>query len=536
MKNKAKDNILNNLYLEFKKTLDQITSENWKDKFSLFLDTIIEFECKSEEQRIVLGWLSSICEKIYFAIAHKKDLHIRNKFEEDFKEIISSKNLPKFMYLLGPVLCGKRQPSFVESIDSTFERYRVMEELSNIFGPGVEGIIIGGSMSYGPFYSVRDNILDKDFSDIDGLVVVNDSFFDDGHLSLLSNTVFRKVDNELFSERVKLFKKLFKSGFADVLSQRFFVQNKYFNVSLHFFPKTVFEKMVYTDLKETLNQRVDFNYVMKDFRIDDFTHPCLARHTFNGGRYESVVENSTTEKGYISLMPGFTFVSGKLYPGVYHTVIYPSFLVFYDKNGYVTDIVKKFEKMIYMEVESMRKDFPYSTYSKAHNRYDIFAPGRFEEGKDLFIAPNDLIKYSSPPDFLVLKNDVVNIGMRDMNGSIEKNKMELELWKKQVFSGAKEEIQSFLNDENSASKLKTLKESGKKYYSVCKIEGKKIKVQKFLRSEITYVKIISARDIMKFDSYEELSKKYGRVFVASVFDSKDTKEINPKYYELIIRT
>ena len=63
------------------------------------------------------------------------------------------------------------------------------------------------------------------------------------------------------------------------------------------------------------------------------------------------------------------------------------FLVFYDKDQYVTDLVKGFEKLLYDQVDILRKKFPSSTYAKAHNRYDIFAPGRFEEGLNSFISP-----------------------------------------------------------------------------------------------------------------------------------------------------
>lgn len=527
---------LNILYQDFKNRYSNIHFGNWVSNLNQFLDLIIETEVQKNEQRILQGWLASLCEKAYFVAAHDKNHKTIVSFEKKLKHIINSKKLPIFLYSIGPILCGKRQPSFVESIDSTFERYRVMERLSTIFNSGVEGIIIGGSMSYGPFYSVRDNVGDKDFSDIDGLVVVNDSFFNDNWSTFLKNTVFLKEDKELFFKRVKIFKKLFKSGSADVLSQRFFVKDKYFNVSLHFLHTTTFEKMINSDLRKTLDKRVDSNYALRDFRVNNFTHPCLARHTFTGGRFESIVENYITEGGYISLMPGFTFDSGKLYPGVYHTVIYPSFLVFYDKNGYVTDLITEFEKLIYKEVQILRKDFPYSTYSKAHNRYDIFAPGRFEEYKDSFISPNDLIKYLPPPDFLILKDGALVIDGGDVKENAVKIKMELELWKNQIFSNAKEEIQRFLGDDNSNKLLKKLRESGNKYYSVCKISGKKIKVGNIYGSEITFIKVISPRDIMKFDSYEELSKKYGRVFVSSFFDSEDEQKIYPKYYELIIRT
>jgi len=85
-------------------------------------------------------------------------------------------------------------------------------------------------------------------------------------------------------------------------------------------------------------------------------------------------------------------------------------------------LVAEFEKLIYKEVQILRQDFLYSTYSKAHNRYDIFAPGRFEEYKDSFISPNDLIKYLPPPDFLILKDGALVIDDSDVKENAVKLK------------------------------------------------------------------------------------------------------------------
>jgi hypothetical protein len=557
-KSKNTNNNIENIHLRFKKIFNGLNDENWKLKLSLFLDEIILFDYKTVEERIVLGWLASICEKIYYLVSHKKDFEERVKFEKDFKEIVFSKKLPKFLTEVGPVLCGKRQPSFVESIDSTFERYRTMEDLGKVFNFGVEGIIIGGSMSYGPFYSVRNNIKDKDFSDIDGLVIVNDSFFNEKNRhEFLNNDIFQKNDNQLFFERMRVFERLFKERVVDVLSQRFSVNGKLYTVSLHFLHLSTFNKMTYLDLEKSLKERVDMDYILKDFRTDDFTHPCLARHTFNGERLESVVNNfKLKEGGYISYVPGYTISSGKLYPGVYHTVIYPSFLVFHDKKGKITDAIKKFKKIIYTEVEIMQKNFPFSAYSKAHNRYDIFAPGRYEEGLDSFINPSDFSKYLPPPDLEVTQLGHTNYTILNKESEREnienqenriKIELELKKWKEEVLLATKSDIKKFLEDENFDFLLKSLKNQGNKWYTVCLIKAIKREIIKipypfyekkknvFVTSEI-YTKIITVRDVLKLSEYEELSNKYGRVFVASIMDPGDEQKRYPIYYALIIRT
>ena len=550
---------INEIFFDFKQKYSNLNEENWETNVREFLENILHFSSNIYNERIVYGWIASLCEKAYFTCAYKKDLDTRLNFESNFNRIIKEKKLPKFLTCMGPVLCGKRQPSFIDAIDPTFERYQVMENLPQVFGQGVDAIIIGGSMSYGHFFSVRSNEKDKDFSDIDGVVVVNDLFFnEDNWNGFIKNGLFPEAENKLFFERMKVFRKLLSENKADVLSQRFSVVGKDFTVSLHFILESVFEKMICSDLENSLKERVDVNYVLRDFRVDSFTHPCLARHTFNGGRFESVIDGyKLDEGGYVSFMPGYTISAGKFYPGVYQTVIHPSFLVFYDRNGQTTNNVNKFQKLIYKEVEEMRKLFPFSTYSKAHNRYDIFEPGRYEEGLNSFIAQADLQKYLPYPDFNIIpvgknpEKEIVALITEKQNLINEKSRKKAQKsltdWKRKTLLNASNQMMSFRNNENSEQLLKFIKSEKRRWYTICFIGSqskmvKKIPIPYYSRernlivdSEI-YIQTISAREVMRLDEYEELSKKYGRVFVASVMDPGDETKVHPTYYALIIRT
>jgi len=551
-KNKAVDEI----YTVFKGTYNSLCSDNWRNLLASFLDQIVNTGYNVLQERVVTGWLAALSEKAYYEVAHQKKIKERVKFENDFKEIIRSKKLPEFLTLPGPVLCGKRQPSFVESIDSTFDRYNVMENLGDLFNPGVRAIIIGGSMSYGAFYSVRNNEKNKDFSDIDGLVIVGKDFFGESNKRdlFINNKTFPESEIKQFLDRMTSFKKLYNQGKADVLSQRFSVIGKQYTVSLHFFIDSTFKKMMYSDLKYSLDKNVDTDYLLKDFRTDLFTHPCLARHTFNGGRYESVITGHKAEEdGYISNVTGFTISNGMYFPGIFHTVIYPSFLVFYDKDQYVTDLVRKFEKLLYDAVDILRKKFPSSTYAKAHNRYDIFAPGRFDEGLNSFISPDNLNQYQSDSDLVIIqlgKEASVGLNIQDnkeknakFRGKIQRK---LKILKKKKLQEAEKQINDFIESKYAGELFSVLKKQGRKWFTVCLIKAVDKQVEKIpypyfeeskkmlIDSEL-YLQTISAREIMKLSQYEELSKKYGRVFVASIMDPGEEFKTQPIYFALIIK-
>src|SRR3989339_130233 len=557
MKKNDKNKIVNEIYFVFKGMYNSLNSDNWVNSFSFFIDQIIKTKYNVLHERIVTGWLAALSEKAYYEVAHQKKINERVKFENDFKKIIKSKKIPEFLTLSGPVLCGKRQPPFVESIGSTFDRYNVMENLGDLFNPGVRAIIIGGSMSYGAFYSVRNNEKDKDFSDIDGLVIVQDNFFDEGNKRdlFVNNKIFPESEIKQFFDRMTFFRKLYNQGKADVLSQRFSVIGKQYTVSLHFFIDSTFKKMMYTDLKYFLDKKVDTDYLLKDFRTDLFTHPCLARHTFNGGRYESVITGyKEKEGGYISNSTGFTISNGMYFPGIFHTVIYPSFLVFYDKDQYVTDLVKGFEKLLYDQVDILRKKFPSSTYAKAHNRYDIFAPGRFEEGLNSFISPDSLNQYRSDSDFTIISLGMEASVYSDIQNNEEENakfrgkiQRKLKISKKKTLQEAEKNIKDFINSKYANELLSVSKKQGRKWLTVCLIKavGKQVEKipypyfdinKKILIDSELYLQTISAREIMKLGQYEELSKKYGRVFVASIMDPSEEFKTHPIYFALIIKT
>ncbi|PLX25935.1 hypothetical protein C0580_01060 [Candidatus Parcubacteria bacterium] len=378
MKNKTS---LDKLHIEFKKTHHKLSEKNWPDQLNHYLDKVAGFSGNQKEERIVKGWIAGICEKAYYIAAHKKSKNTRIDFNKKIIKILKTKNSNKIITKAGSIICGKKQPSLAKNILPTLDRFDIMESLPEIFAGGVESIIIGGSMSYIPFLGIREDAKNNDFSDIDTVIVVNNNFFKPSFAKNFSkNKLFPAREKNVFLERIKIFQKLYKKNKADVFSQRFSINEKKFTISNHFMTRSVFKKMMQTEFeKKRFRQKKNFEYIMQDFRTDYFAHPCHARHTFNGQRIESVIKATKLKKGgFISNVPGYIINNGKYYPGVYQTVISPAFLVFYDRNGETTKLVKEFEKILYREVKNIRKKETSSTYAKAHNRYDIFPLGRYD--------------------------------------------------------------------------------------------------------------------------------------------------------------
>ena len=194
------------LFCEIRSTLD---TENWSHQLEVFLNEFSTFTGTDFEERIFSGWVAAICEQAYYVAAHGKDLRVRKKFEKEVNKIFSTKDIPRCLINSRFVLCGKKQPAVIDSIEPTFDRFRVLEELPDIFDDAIDSIVLGGSMSYVPFLGVRSDYANNDFSDIDLIFIQSDSFF-----NKTSWNSFRKAktlysdDKEIFLKRVNEYKRL----------------------------------------------------------------------------------------------------------------------------------------------------------------------------------------------------------------------------------------------------------------------------------------------------------------------------------------
>lgn len=555
--NKLESNEIDGVFKLFKSGYSAITNHNWSDIIKNFLNSIPTSELSMDfSKRIICGWLAALCEKSYYLVAHQKSDLIQASFRKKLLKLIDNNRLPRYIFQDGPVLCGKKQPAFAESITYTLDRFKIIELLHKKFKIGVKAIVIGGSMSYGAFYSVRGNIKEGEVSDIDGLVIVDDSFFESEELisPLGQNSnqeIFLSEEVENFVVRLKIFKKLFREGKADIISHRFSIKGKDFDVSLHFFPLSVFADITVGTIVKSLNEGTDSEYVIRNFRTDSFTHPCMATNSFIATTHETSVTGREVRGGYITNMPGYSISKGVLFPGAYHIVIYPSFLVLYDKDGLVTKYVKEFEKTLYLEVKKQQVKYPFSTYNKGHNRYDIFAPGRYEEGNNSFIHPKYISRYQIPTNVKTfIKKPYINGSnikrIKTVPSSISKIKS-LAKWKQKTLKLIGKGVKKFRQDPNSFILLKSLKKDGKSWYTVMTATSMKKEYTYFKNyflesnSEEVIIGVIEQenilpKDLLKLKEYNELSKIFGRVFVSATYDVSDQEKRYPTYLSLVIRT
>lgn len=530
------------LFCDIRSTLD---AKNWSQQLSDFLNEFSTFTGTDFEERVFSGWIAAICEQAYYAVAHGKDLRTRKKFEKEVKKIFSIRDIPRCLVSSKFVLCGKKQPAVIDSIDPTFNRFRVLEELPNIFGDTIDSIILGGSMSYVPFLGVRNDHVNNDYSDIDLIFIQNDSFF---NKSSWNN--FRKAkalyldDKKIFLKRVNEYKRLFNEDRADIISQRFKIKGEKYTISIHFFPKTLFKKLVNDELLKKIKTMDECNYPVRNYRTDAFYHPCQARLSFDGSRIESGIwpESSNIKYGHIVSTSGFTIENKKLYPGPFLTVVLPALNVFHAKSGFANGCLEKLERIVNKQTSHIFKDNKAISYAKAHHRYYLFCPGRYDDGRDSFVSPKEAAKlYIVNPltiqTLCILEDGKGSVRQQEPRTSSANNKIvsNLEHWKQKELTAMSTAINSFLKggvQENMDISLFR----NSRWLTVATVKAKSnIVFNNADNTRFLATYILSPNDIMSTLAYSKLSNEYGKVYISSNFDPLDSESIHPKTYSVIVK-
>lgn len=355
--------------------IQQLTLENWDLLLQDILYTVKKEGFSKESQPYIRGWIALFLEEVYSL--YRKHNKQSTEMEERFHELTTlfDFDLSKFLSEFDSTFdkLGKRHPSFIESVEATFERHRVIEVLEKTLIPPVESIIVGGSMSYGPFFNTRKDLDKSGSSDIDAILVIPDGEFSFS-VNSLDGGLFYPEEIESFVKRANYFTNLQQKGQADIFSHKCRVKNTDFDISMHIFPKSILTSMLNPDLT---TQQSDSLRTLKDYKAKPFSHAKCVQTGFDGSSYTFVVpEQTKTEEGVIALLPSYALQSNRFYPGIYQNLISPRFSVFTDRTGETTELVKNFRTVMEAQLEKERQLFPNQPHSllRSHIRFPIFSP------------------------------------------------------------------------------------------------------------------------------------------------------------------
>lgn len=363
----------------FESSMVEISLNNWKEIFSNAVALVSLIVVEPTQERLVMSWLARLLERAYFLKRQEGSVAL---FGKELESVLPPESLlPSFLTRPGALILGKQQPSFVESISATLERFAVMEELRSTFSPNVDSVIIGGSMSYGPFFNVRAKGGPLENSDIDALGVMSSSFFsDDTWQNFIASNLFSAEEKTKFLERKRVGFRMLEEGTCDVFSHRFSLQNNDFTFSVHFFSPTLFEHVTGSELQSDLQKRVDTKKVIKDYRSDRFIRSESPHHTFDGSVISYVVPpQRKVEGGFIVELPAYIMADNNLYTGLYLNLVAPEFSVLFDESGRSIESIETLRQTLIVEIDQQIEKTQNKDLSLAHlqDRSPLIEPGRY---------------------------------------------------------------------------------------------------------------------------------------------------------------
>ncbi|EDK72319.1 hypothetical protein TM7_0565 [candidate division TM7 genomosp. GTL1] len=351
-----------------------ITFDNWKNIFSSYLDSVIDCSDNIPYLRARAARLLEVAYYEAYLENNKRAVDMKNDLYSLFDNRV---RLPYFFYDKSePIrIPGKPQPSFVESIDATLDRFEFIEKIKNIFKESIESIFIGGSMAYGPFLNIRDS---QPASDIDLIIVVGDEFFRECNWRCITrSSLLFKDDRESFERHSLDFRHLLESGAADTLSHRFDAVGLSFDISAHFIPKSFFKLLYLERLGEDLNDNKDVNVIIRDFRTDPFEPLKLDRFALDGEVFRYDVPCEVYRNGFLVSLPGYFIRQRKWYQGIYHQIVQPQVVTVVDFSQNEMTL-KEYYKIMKMRLNQEKTEFGEADFRNANTRTPILALDRYD--------------------------------------------------------------------------------------------------------------------------------------------------------------
>lgn len=311
----------------------------------------------------------------------------QEQFFDDVGRWIQSTELPDYLLMRRGMRLGKHQPSLFEATTETIRRLRFLERLRNNLPAETEALIICGSMSYGRFFNIRGG---DDPSDIDLILVVNNEFVVEGKDDQ-PDRLFADFDGFSYQERALLslrfsrFRRLYNENKAQVMSQKFSVEN--YEVGLTIIPIRDFQWEMIDLPEQLLCDRKDIEVFTLDYKPQPYSHREYKQTNFLGDLYRYYAPEETLPLGeVITHIPACIVKNKRLITGLHENFVLPKLETLYDK-GQIQLILEEYEQLLKRECLVERKMDPPGLNSrvvKIMDRLQLFSPQMVFEAEQRF--------------------------------------------------------------------------------------------------------------------------------------------------------
>ena len=238
----------------------------------------------------------------------------------------------------------KRVPSINESVVATLTRFKTLNILDKFLDFSL-GIVYGGSLSYGPFYNIRDG---EDPSDIDLITVVDFSNLTLDDINFPYGRLFIEDESlDLFSQRLMIFKENYaRLPYNMCFSHKLDLKNEDFTISMHVISPKLWENMtgerLRTRLQHTLSD-IEYVYDYREVYVND-TFSNLG--SFDGKDYKVDITHRDVIEGKLYKVPLWIKDDDRFHTGQMQNLLVPYFEDYYAHDEIITKNLKIFKEIL----------------------------------------------------------------------------------------------------------------------------------------------------------------------------------------------
>src|SRR3989339_135459 len=222
----------------------------------------------------------------------------------------------------GQVILDKQQPSLLEAVHETTTRLTFMEKWTDNLLNFINGVILGGSLSYGRFVNVRGAY--PRGSDLDIILLTRNIPHTININRLLPTPLgFSLNDQSIFHTRLDEFNRMRRKKTAQMISHKFLLPQQGFDISMHFMDQDIFHQLCHpTDIEHSPRYFLDF-------KSAKFPHQTMNQKDTHGDPFPFSVNEHEVINGFIARTQICGFSNGNFVPGIYHNLMAPMFELFY---------------------------------------------------------------------------------------------------------------------------------------------------------------------------------------------------------------
>lgn len=311
----------------------------------------------------------------------------QEQFFDDVEQWIQSTKFPDYLLMRRDIHLEKHQPSLFEAITETVRRLRFLEGLRKNLPAETEALIICGSMSYGRFFNIRGG---DDPSDVDLILVINNESVVEREDDQ-PDGIFADFDGFLFEERALLnlrfsrFRRLYNENKAQVMSQKFSVEN--YEVGLTIIPFRDFQWEMIDLPEQLLRDRKDIEVSTLDYKPQPYSHREYKQANYLGDLYRYYASEEALPLGeVVTHIPACIVKDRRLITGLHENFVLPKLETLYDK-GQIQFILDEYEQLLKRECLVEREMDPPGLESGVVNimdRLQLFSPQTIVEARQRF--------------------------------------------------------------------------------------------------------------------------------------------------------